>query len=101
MTPFGASGRAMLAGSLIALTLCIWAQLSLGGPAFLPERRDWQNFPYGSLVDLIDTWIEHPRIVRAPAKIDRRVPAEGPVKHPIDAIFIVGETFRFDRMGMP
>ena len=99
MAPFDASGRAMLAGSLIALTLCTWAQLSLDGPGFLPERRDWQNFPYGSLVDLIATWVEHPRIVRAPAKIDRRVPTDGPVMQPIDAIFVVGETFRFDRDG--
>ncbi len=97
--PFGASGRALLAGSLIALTLSAWAQLSLDGPVFLPARRDWQNFPYGSLVDLIDTWIEHPRIARTPARIDRRVPTEGLVKQPIDAIFVVGETFRFDGDG--
>jgi glucan phosphoethanolaminetransferase (alkaline phosphatase superfamily) len=90
--------RAMLAASLIGITACGWAQILLAQrPAFLPTREDWQNFPYGSIVDVIDTWIDHPRIVRTSAKIIRRVPAEAPVKQPIDAIFIVGETFRFDQ----
>ena len=98
MTPFGTPLRAMLAAALVAITTCAWAQLGLThGVAFLPTRQDWENFPYGSLVDLIDTSIEHPRLIRAPAKIERRVSAEAPVAQPIDAIFIVGETFRFDR----
>jgi glucan phosphoethanolaminetransferase (alkaline phosphatase superfamily) len=96
-TAFDSGSRAMLAASLIGIAACGWAQLLLANrPAFLPAREDWQNFPYGSIVDLIETWIEHPRIVHAPAKIARRVPVEAPVKQPIDAIFIVGETFRFD-----
>ena len=97
-TRFGTPLRAMLAAALVAMTTCAWAQLLLAhGAAFLPTRQDWQNFPYGSLVDLIDTSIEHPHIIRAPAKIERRVSPEVLVKQPIDAIFIVGETFRFDR----
>jgi glucan phosphoethanolaminetransferase (alkaline phosphatase superfamily) len=97
-TQFGAPLRVMLAGALAGITICAWAQLlSTHGAAFLPTRQDWQNFPYGSLIDLIDTSLEHPRMIRAPAKIERRVSAEVLVKQPIDAIFIVGETFRFDR----
>jgi glucan phosphoethanolaminetransferase (alkaline phosphatase superfamily) len=97
-TRFDGHLRATLAASLIGITVCCWVQLlSTSRPAFLPTRRDWQNFAYGSLADLIDTWIEHPRIVRAPAKTDRHVPVEAAVRQPIDAIFIIGETFRFDR----
>jgi glucan phosphoethanolaminetransferase (alkaline phosphatase superfamily) len=97
-TRFGAPLRAMLAAVLAGITICAWAQfLSIHGAAFLPTRQDWQNFPYGSLVDLIDTSIENPRVIRASAKIERRLSAEPPVKQPIDAIFIVGETFRFDQ----
>jgi glucan phosphoethanolaminetransferase (alkaline phosphatase superfamily) len=98
MTGFDNHLRAMLAASLIAITACGWAQiLSAHPPAFLPTREDWQNFPYGSIVDVIDTWTHHPRIARTPAKNLRRAPAEAPVKQLIDAIFIVGETFRFDQ----
>jgi glucan phosphoethanolaminetransferase (alkaline phosphatase superfamily) len=97
-TPFDSHLRAMLAASLIGIAVCGWAQIVLAQrPAFLPTREDWQNFPYGSIVDVIGSWIDHPRIVRAPAKSPRHVPAEAPVKQPIDAIFIVGETFRFDQ----
>ncbi len=97
-TGFGSHLRATLAASLIGIALCAWIQLSPAhGLAFLPTRADWQNFPYGSLADLVDTWMAHPRIVRARAKIVRRVSPEAPVTQSIDAIFIIGETFRFDR----
>jgi glucan phosphoethanolaminetransferase (alkaline phosphatase superfamily) len=97
-TPTGSRSRSILTSSLIAITLCAWAPLLLNQPpALIPVRQDWQNFPYGSLVDLIDTWVEHPRVVSASAKIERRAPSETPVRQPLDAIFIVGETFRFDR----
>ena len=97
-TRFGPLLRATLAAALVAITTCAWAQLLwTHGAAFLPTRQDWENFPYGSLIDLIDTSMEHPRVVRAAAKIERRVSAEARVKQSIDAIFIVGETFRFDR----
>jgi glucan phosphoethanolaminetransferase (alkaline phosphatase superfamily) len=97
-TPFGALSRTLLAAALAAIAMCAWAQvLSIDRVAFLPLRQDWQNFPYGSLVDLIDTSIEDPRAIRAPAKIVRRVSAEVSVKESIDAIFIVGETFRYDQ----
>jgi glucan phosphoethanolaminetransferase (alkaline phosphatase superfamily) len=97
-TPFGRSMRTALAGSLIALMLITWIQiLSFPGIYFLPGREDWQNFPYGSLVDLADVWITHPKIVRRPARVDRRVPIEAAVTQPLDAIFVIGETFRYDR----
>jgi glucan phosphoethanolaminetransferase (alkaline phosphatase superfamily) len=97
-TRFDGHLRAMLAAALIGITACGWAQMLLTQrPAFLPTREDWQNFPYGAIVDVIDTWINHPRVVRTPARVPRRVPAEAPVKQSIDAIFIVGETFRFDQ----
>jgi glucan phosphoethanolaminetransferase (alkaline phosphatase superfamily) len=97
-TPFSRSLRTALAGSLITLTLIAWVQiLSSPGIAFLPARPDWQNFPYGSLADLADTWITHPRILRRIARVDRRVPTEIPVTQPMDALFVIGETFRYDR----
>jgi glucan phosphoethanolaminetransferase (alkaline phosphatase superfamily) len=97
-TRFDSHLRAMLAASLIGITACGWVQILWAHPpAFLPKREDWQNFPYGSIVDVIDSWIDHPRVARTPVKNLRRVPAEAPVKQPIDAIFIVGETFRFDQ----
>jgi len=97
-TRFGPLLRAMLAAALAGITICAWAQLlSANAADFLPTRADWQNFPYGSLIDLVDTSIKHPSLIRAPAKIERRVSAEAPVSQPIDAVFIVGETFRFDR----
>jgi glucan phosphoethanolaminetransferase (alkaline phosphatase superfamily) len=95
---FGPLSRATLAAALVAITTCAWAQLIwTHSPAFLPTRQDWENFPYGSLIDLVGSSIEHPRAVRAAAKVERRASAESPVKQPLDAIFIVGETFRFDR----
>jgi glucan phosphoethanolaminetransferase (alkaline phosphatase superfamily) len=97
-TRFGTPLRTMLAAALAGITLCAWTQLLLTrGPAVLPTRQDWQNFPYGSLVDLIVTSIEQPRIVHPLAKIERRVSAAAPVDQTIDSIFIIGETFRFDR----
>lgn len=95
-TPFNIRVRALLAASLIGITVCGWAQILLAQrPGFLPTRQDWQNFPYGSIIDVINTWIDHPRIVRTPTKIARRVPTEERVREPLDAIFVVGETFRF------
>jgi glucan phosphoethanolaminetransferase (alkaline phosphatase superfamily) len=97
-TRFGVLLRATLTAVLVGIMTCAWAQLLLThGAAYLPTRQDWQNFPYGSLIDLIDTSIEHPSVIRAPAKIERLVSAEAQVKQPIDAIFVVGETFRFDQ----
>ena len=53
--------RATLAAALVAITTCAWAQLLwTHGAAFLPTRQDWENFPYGSLIDLIDTLMEIP-----------------------------------------
>jgi glucan phosphoethanolaminetransferase (alkaline phosphatase superfamily) len=97
-TPFGARLRALLAASLIAITAGGWIQiLSAHRSSILPSREDWQNFPYGSIVDLVAIWIDHPRIVRDAAKAPRRVPLEASVSQPIDALFIVGETFRFEQ----
>src|SRR5579862_2978572 len=67
MTRFDGHLRAMLAAALIGIAACGWAQMLLTQrPAFLPTREDWQNFPYGAIVDVIDTWINHPRVVRTP-----------------------------------
>ena len=97
-TRFDSRLRAMLAASLVGITACSWAQILLAHrPAFFPTRQDWQNFPYGSIVDIIDARIDHPRLARTPAKIPRRVPTEVPVKQPTDAVLIVGETFRFEQ----
>jgi glucan phosphoethanolaminetransferase (alkaline phosphatase superfamily) len=98
ITPFSRLLRNALAASLAAAMLIAWAQiLSPRGIAFLPARADWQNLPYGSLVDIAETWIVHPRIARRAEALARRVPIEVAVTQPIDAIFIVGETFRYER----
>jgi glucan phosphoethanolaminetransferase (alkaline phosphatase superfamily) len=96
--PFSGGVRNAFAVSLLALMAASWTQLSLSvRSSVLPARADWQNFPYGSLIDIVSTWVAHPRFVRAPAKLTRRTPVEQSVTQPIDAIFIVGETFRFER----
>lgn len=98
ITPFSRFLRNALAASLAAVMLIAWAQiLSSRAIAFLPSRADWQNLPYGSLVDLAQTWIVHPAIVRRAAAPPRRVPVEAAVTRGIDAIFIIGETFRYQR----
>lgn len=90
---------ALFATLLGLLPVSAWApRLVSHVPAFLPGRDDWQNFPYGSLADLTATALTDPDMVWPhSAQRARRVIAETKVSSPIDAVFIVGETFRFER----
>jgi glucan phosphoethanolaminetransferase (alkaline phosphatase superfamily) len=75
-----------------------WAQISLTHPLrWLPTRDDWQNFPYGSVADLLGIALSHPQLLHRTVKVHRPVPVEARVTQPVDAIFVLGETFRFDR----
>ncbi len=95
---FSSVSRAMLAISLVLIMASVWAQVLLTRPlGFLPTRNDWQNFPYGSLADLIGVGYTHPQLLRRNPKVNRRVPVETHVTRPVDSIFILGETFRFER----
>jgi glucan phosphoethanolaminetransferase (alkaline phosphatase superfamily) len=95
---FGAASRAVLAATLAWIMIGAWAQVLLSGPIrVLPTSNDWQNFPYGSLAELIGAGFSHPELLRRHAQVDRRVPVEARVTQSIDSIFVVGETFRFDR----
>jgi glucan phosphoethanolaminetransferase (alkaline phosphatase superfamily) len=96
--PFGAVSRALLAACLSLIMIGAWAQvLTSGSVRFLPTRSDWPNFPYGSIADLIGASLTHPELLHPIHTVHRRVPIEPHVTQPIDGIFIVGETFRFDR----
>jgi glucan phosphoethanolaminetransferase (alkaline phosphatase superfamily) len=95
---FGAASRALLAACLSLIMIGAWAQVLADGTLpFLPTRNDWPNFPYGSFVDLVGTALADPQLLHRIRTVHRRVPVEPRVTQPIDGIFIVGETFRFDR----
>jgi glucan phosphoethanolaminetransferase (alkaline phosphatase superfamily) len=95
---FSGGSTAVLAAALVLLMLTAWMPIvSAQTPAALPTRADWQNFPYGSMADIVGAWVTHPELAHATAKLKRRVPIEPAVTQPIDAIFVLGETFRFER----
>ena len=95
---FGAATRTLLATCLLLITIGAWAQvLTADTVRFLPTRNDWPNFPYGSMADLVGATLAHPQLLHRIRRVQRRVPIEPRVTQPVDGIFIVGETFRFDR----
>ncbi len=95
---FGSTSRVLLAACLSLIMIGAWAQVLTGdGVRFLPARHDWPNFPYGSIADLTGTALTHPGLLRRVQTVHRRLPTERRVTQHLDGIFIVGETFRFDR----
>ena len=95
---FGAVSRTLLAACLSLIMIGAWMQILTGSSTrFLPTRNDWPNFPFGSVADLIGTSFTHPELLHRIHLVQRRIPVERRVTQPIDGIFIVGETFRFDR----
>jgi glucan phosphoethanolaminetransferase (alkaline phosphatase superfamily) len=95
-------GGAIGAASLVALMVNAWIpRLVPNAPSFLPGRDDLQNIPYGSLWDMLDTWVDHRTVLgqRLPPGMERRIPKEARVQEDIDARFVLGETFRFERSG--
>ena len=97
-----ASHRAppVMASLLLVLMVIAWLpRLMREAPSFLPGRDDVQNFAYGSLLDLADAWVDHRALIGAAGRHGppRGTPRERRVTGDIDAVFILGETFRFDR----
>jgi glucan phosphoethanolaminetransferase (alkaline phosphatase superfamily) len=91
---------AIVAASLVVLMANAWIpRLLPSAPAFLPGRDDLQNVTYGSLWDMLDTWVDNRLILgsRSAPGMGRRIPNEPRVLQDIDAIFVLGETFRFER----
>jgi glucan phosphoethanolaminetransferase (alkaline phosphatase superfamily) len=91
---------AIVAASLLVLMLNAWIpRLLANAPAFLPGRDDLQNFPYGSMADMIGELADERSVVRmrSSAASNRQVPKEPRVLLPIDAIFVVGESHRYLR----
>jgi glucan phosphoethanolaminetransferase (alkaline phosphatase superfamily) len=91
---------AIAAAALTALMLNAWIpQLLSTAPSFLPGRDDLQNFPYGSVAELAVALVTDRQALRptpGPVAV-HRIPRESAVQSSIDAIFILGETFRFER----
>ena len=95
---FGETTRALLTACLLLIMIVAWAQaLTAGTVRFLPTRNDWPNLPYGSIADLIGAALTRPQLLHRIRTVQRRVPVEPRVTQPVDGIFVVGETFRFDR----
>jgi|HubBroStandDraft_1064217.scaffolds.fasta_scaffold02888_6 glucan phosphoethanolaminetransferase (alkaline phosphatase superfamily) len=93
---------ALLAVLLGLLMLNAWIpRLLPRAPGFLPGRDDWQNFPYGSLADVaVTALIDHDAMWSQARSSVRRPPAaEAAVSSRIDAIFIIGESFRYERQS--
>ncbi|HUN74431.1 MAG TPA: sulfatase-like hydrolase/transferase [Steroidobacteraceae bacterium] len=90
--------RAALAILLSLLMLDGWIpRLLASTPAFLPGRDDWQNFPYGSAADVVSALVDNPSLLRPPISHRSPVVDEAHVADAIDAIFVVGESFRYER----
>ena len=91
---------AIAAATLMALMLNAWIlQWSSNAPSFLPGRADLQNFPYGSAAELAAALVTDRSALRPkPGPVaGHRIPSEPAVQSSIDAIFVLGESFRFER----
>jgi glucan phosphoethanolaminetransferase (alkaline phosphatase superfamily) len=88
---------ALLAAPLLLLGVLTWApRIMATVPAFFPGRDDWQNFPYGSMADLLATLVDND--AARGVQFHRR-PSEAPVTDRIDSILVLGETFRFTTLA--
>jgi hypothetical protein len=69
---------AIVAASLIALMVNAWIPRFVHTvPSFLPGRDDLQNAPYGSLADLIDTWLDNREVLASRSSgAGRQIPSE-------------------------
>jgi glucan phosphoethanolaminetransferase (alkaline phosphatase superfamily) len=93
----GRSAGVVVAASMLLVMGVAWApRLLIGGaPAYFPNRNDWQNFPYGSIADLVAALIDH-----RPASLQHHSkPSEPRITESIDSIFVLGETFRFSPLS--
>jgi glucan phosphoethanolaminetransferase (alkaline phosphatase superfamily) len=99
------SGQTPYSGAIVAVSLLVlmvnaWIPHFVHTvPSFLPGRDDLQNTPYGSLADLMDSWLDNRQILASRSSgAGRNIPREQRVRTRIDAIFVLGETFRFDAL---
>jgi glucan phosphoethanolaminetransferase (alkaline phosphatase superfamily) len=90
----------IFAGSLLVVMVNAWIpRLVHPVPAFLPGRDDLQNVPYGAVADLIDSLVDQQEIMASRSTGGgRRIADEAHVADRIDAIFVLGETFRYDAL---
>jgi glucan phosphoethanolaminetransferase (alkaline phosphatase superfamily) len=87
----------LFAAPLVLCAALAWApRIMATAPAFLPGRDDWQNFPYGSMADLLATLADGDAVRGTRA---HRKPREAPVTDRIDSIMVLGETFRFTTLA--
>lgn len=93
--PRAPSTNKPLAAALLSLMAIAWLPRTLADvPAFLPGRDDLQNYPYGTLLDLLAAFADH-RVSLSPRQAIHRTPSEAHVPERIDSIFVLGETYRF------
>jgi glucan phosphoethanolaminetransferase (alkaline phosphatase superfamily) len=89
----------ILAGAMLMLAILDWTvDPSSARWPLLPSRADWDDFPYGSMVRIAAAAAADPAVLHRQATLvlRPRVPLERHVDRPIDAVFIIGESFRFD-----
>jgi glucan phosphoethanolaminetransferase (alkaline phosphatase superfamily) len=90
----------VVAAALFLLMALAWIpRLLADAPSFLPGRDDLQNFPYGSMADILGDLADEHSVVRIGwgEASERHVPHEAAVQQRIDAIFVVGESHRYAR----
>ena len=100
----GSASRVPRAMQLFALSLLLLLTLDcmaepIGSPwPPLPAGADWDDFPYGSMGRVVAAAIADPGMLHREAAfvMRHRAAAERHVDRHIDAIFIIGESFRFD-----
>jgi glucan phosphoethanolaminetransferase (alkaline phosphatase superfamily) len=90
----------IVAASLAAAMVNAWLlPLLMDVPSAFPRRSDLQNFPYGCMADIVAGLLDPGSGVRWQTQpgSGRQAAHDAPVSQPIDAIFVLGEAFRFDR----
>lgn len=91
---------AIVAASLLAAMVNAWLlPLLMDVPAAFPRASDLQNFPYGCMLDIVAGLADPASGVRwqSQPRVGRRLAQEAPVSQSIDAIFVLGESFRVER----
>src|ERR1700693_2089508 len=82
---FSMHSRAVFAGTLLVVMITAWIRvLAAPAPGFLPSRSDWQNFPYGSMADIVVAGLADPDLLQRRARtiaLKRRAPSASSGTH--------------------